>query len=41
MISTTLALEYMLKIAIRYSAMRQQFGKPGEPEQSVIEYPLQ
>ncbi len=29
-----------IKIALRFAAMRQQFGKPKEPEQSLIEYPL-
>jgi hypothetical protein len=29
-----------IKVAIRFAAMRQQFGKPREPEQSLIEFPL-
>lgn len=40
MLSNTTGLQYCLKIAIRFAAMRQQFGKPGEPESSLIEYPL-
>lgn len=34
-------LQLGLKIALRFSAMRQQFGKPGEPETPLIEYPMQ
>jgi acyl-CoA oxidase len=33
-------LEACVKIALRFSAMRQQFGKPGEPESALIEYPM-
>lgn len=34
-------LGYGLKIALRFAAMRRQFGKPGEKdEQPLIEYPL-
>lgn len=33
-------LEVCLRITVRFSAMRQQFGKPGEPELSLIEYPM-
>ena len=29
-----------LTIALRYSTVRKQFGAPGEPESSIIEYPL-
>ena len=36
----TATLQYALKIALRFAAMRTQFGKPGEPETSLIEYPL-
>lgn len=33
---------YGLKIAIRFAAMRKQFGKPGDKEEiPLIEYPLQ
>jgi acyl-CoA oxidase len=32
---------YGLKIALRFAAMRRQFGKPGEKEETpLIEYPL-
>lgn len=32
---------YGLKIALRFAAMRKQFGKPGESEEiALIEYPL-
>ncbi len=32
---------YALKIALRFAAMRKQFGKPGESEEiNLIEYPL-
>ena len=34
-------LEACVKIALRFSAMRQQFGKPNEAEQSLLEYPMQ
>ncbi len=40
LISCTTAIEMAVKIAIRFAAMRQQFGKPNEPEMSLIEYPL-
>jgi acyl-CoA oxidase len=34
-------LNYALKIALRFAAMRTQFGKPGEEQEtSLIEYPL-
>lgn len=33
-------LEVCLRIAIRFACMRQQFGKPNEPEDSLIEYPM-
>lgn len=29
-----------LTIATRYACIRKQFGLPGQPEQSIIEYPL-
>jgi acyl-CoA oxidase len=38
--SSTTAMEACIKIALRFAAMRQQFGKPGEHELSLIEYPL-
>ncbi len=38
--SCTTAMEMAVKIALRFGAMRQQFGKPNEPEMSLIEYPL-
>jgi acyl-CoA oxidase len=41
MFGATVYLEACLKISLRFSAMRQQFGKPNEPEQSIIEYPMQ
>ena len=31
---------YGLKIALRFAAMRKQFGKPGKEEISLIEYPM-
>ena len=35
------ALSYGLKIALRFAAMRRQFGKPGDKEElPLIEYPL-
>jgi len=34
-------LKSVLPIAIRYSAVRRQFGPPGQPEIPVLEYPLQ
>lgn len=40
LISCTTAIEMAVKVAIRFAAMRQQFGKPNEPEISLIEYPL-
>jgi len=40
LISSTTAIEMAVKIAIRFAAMRQQFGKPNEPEMFLIEYPL-
>lgn len=33
-------LNYALKIALRFAAIRTQFGKPNEEETSLIEYPL-
>ncbi len=34
-------LGYGLKIALRFAAMRRQFGKPGEKDElSLLEYPL-
>ena len=34
-------LGYGLKIAIRFAAMRKQFSKPGESEETaLIDYPL-
>lgn len=34
-------LGYGLKIALRFAAMRRQFAKPGEKEETpLIEYPL-
>ena len=38
--SCTTAIEMVVKIAIRFAAMRQQFGKPNEDEISLLEYPL-
>jgi len=31
-IAATVYLEACIKISLRFSAMRQQFGKPNEPE---------
>jgi acyl-CoA oxidase len=39
--SAVACLQFSTKVALRFSAMRQQFGKPNEPEMSLIEYPLQ
>ena len=36
-----MTLAYALKIALRFAAMRRQFGKPGEKtEVPLLEYPL-
>ena len=40
LISSVTAIDMAIKIAIRFAAMRQQFGKPNEPEIPLLEYPL-
>lgn len=40
LLSSVLAIDMAIKIAIRFAAMRQQFGKPNEPEIPLLEYPL-
>lgn len=35
-----IVLRNALTIGVRYASVRKQFGKPGQPEQSIIEYPL-
>ena len=41
LLSSCANLRNGLTIAIRCSAVRRQFGKPGEPERPILDYPLQ
>jgi acyl-CoA oxidase len=41
LMSSCANLRNALTIAIRCSAVRRQFGKPGKPERPILDYPLQ